>query len=112
MPPNHRRRIKTIFNHFSNTLARASIGNYTNSYYIFHWTNSSGDGTIVSGPSNSTNYMNLTWDYNNTTVNPKQTVRVTLTLSIDNSDNFIWFLINNNVTQFSFDIIISANESR
>jgi hypothetical protein len=56
--------------------------------------------------------MNLTWDYNNTTVNPKQTVPVKLTLSIDNSDNFIWFLINNNVTEFSFDIMISANESR
>ena len=77
-----------------------------------NWTLLNSNGTIVSGPSNSTNYMNLTWDYNNTTVNPKQTVPVTLTLAIDNSDNFIWFLINNNVTQFSFDIIISANESR
>jgi len=75
-----------------------------------NWTFRSSNGTIVSGPTSSTNYMNLTWNYNNTTVDPGQTVQVTLTLSIDNSDNFIWFLIKNNVKQFSFDIIISTSE--
>jgi hypothetical protein len=75
-----------------------------------NWTFQSSNGTIVSGPANSTNYMNLTWNYKNTTVDPGQTVQVTLTLSIDNSPNFIRFLVDNNVEQFSFDIIISTSE--
>jgi hypothetical protein len=75
-----------------------------------NWTFRNSNATIVSGPANSTNYMNLKWNYNNTTVNPGQTLKVTLTLSVENSIDFILFLINNNVKQFSFDIIISTSE--
>jgi hypothetical protein len=75
-----------------------------------NWTFQSSNGTIVSGPANSTNYMNLTWNYNNKTVDPGQTIEVTLTLSIGNSPDFIRFLINNNVEEFSFEIIISTSE--
>jgi hypothetical protein len=75
-----------------------------------NWTFLSSNGTIVSGPANSTNYMSLTWNYNNETVNPGQTVQVTLTLSTGNSPNFIGFLIDNKVNEFSFDITISTSE--
>ena len=77
-----------------------------------NWTFRNSNDTIVSGPASSTKYMILTWNYNNVVVDPNQTVRVTLTLSIDNSANFISFLINNNVKQFSFDIIIRVSEPR
>jgi hypothetical protein len=75
-----------------------------------NWTFISSNGTIVSGPSNSTQFMSLTWNYNNTTVEPSQTVQVILTLKIDDSDSFIWYLVNNKVAQFSFDITIRTNE--
>lgn len=76
-----------------------------------NWTFKDSNNTIVSGPSNSTTYMHLDWDYNNATVNPSETVQVTLTLFVDNSPSFIDFLINNNVDSFSFDIIITASET-
>lgn len=75
-----------------------------------NWTFRNSDGTIVLGLVNSTNYMNLTWNYNNTIVDPGQALQVTLTLSTDKSDDFIWFLVNNNVKEFSFDVIISTSE--
>jgi hypothetical protein len=39
-----------------------------------------------------------------------QTIPLTLTLSVANSPTFIHFLMDNKVTSFSFDIIISAIE--
>jgi hypothetical protein len=76
-----------------------------------NWIFLNSHGAIVSGPSNSTNYMNLTWDYHNTTLSPKQTLPVTLTLSIDNSNNLLAFLVTSQVTTFNFDIIIRAGSS-
>jgi hypothetical protein len=74
-----------------------------------NWVFLNSNGAIVSGPSNNnTNFINLTWDYSNTVLSPKQIVPVTLTLSIDNSANMLEFLIDNQVTQFNFDMIISA----
>ncbi len=75
-----------------------------------NWTLRNSDDTIVLGPVGSTNYMNLTWDYNNATIDPGQVVHVTLTLSTDKSDDFVWFIVNNDVKEFSFDIKISTSE--
>ena len=75
-----------------------------------NWTFLNSTNAIVSGPNPTTQYMNLTWNYKNTTVNPSQAIPVTLTLSVTNSPTFTQFLINNNVTNFSFDITISATE--
>ncbi len=75
-----------------------------------NWIFRNSSNIIVLGPVNSTNYINLTWNYDESTINPGQTVQVTLTLSTDKSDDFIWFLVNNNVKEFSFDIYIRTTE--
>jgi len=61
-------------------------------------------------PTNLSNYMNLTWNYNGTTIHPSEIIQVTLTLSASSSFNFINYLITNNIKQFNFDIIISTSE--
>jgi hypothetical protein len=75
-----------------------------------NWTYLNTNNTIAAGPATSTPYMNLTWNYNNQTLNPAQTIQTTLTLTTDNSPNFIKFLINNSIKQFEMDITIQANE--
>lgn len=54
------------------------------------------------------NPLSLTWDYDNTPLNPKATIYVTLTLQMSHDQSFIDFLIEYRVTSFSFDIIITA----
>jgi len=61
-------------------------------------------------PSNISEYMNLSWSYNGTTLYPSETIQVTLTLTASSSSNFLLYLITNDVKEFSFDIIISASE--
>ncbi len=68
------------------------------------------EGENVTDPLN--NYMSLTWNYNNTPLKPLQKSNVTLTLSISSSIDFFYFLINNNVTSFSFDIRIYPSTSK
>jgi hypothetical protein len=76
-----------------------------------NWTYLNANNTVTAGPSDTTPYMNLTWNYQNQTLNPNQTFQTTLTLTLDSSPAFLTFLINNNVTQFSMDITIQANET-
>jgi len=75
-----------------------------------NWTYINTNNTIAAGPSDITPYMNLTWNYQDQTLNPSQTFQTTLTLTTDSSPNFLTFLINNDITQFSMDIAIQANE--
>ena len=77
---------------------------------ITNWTFITTNNTIAAGPTDSTPYFNLTWNYNNSTLNPNQTIQTTFTLTTDNSPNFITFLINNNIKQVTMDITIQANE--
>ena len=75
-----------------------------------NWTFRDSNNRTVAGPSDSSPYMNLTWNYNETTVRPDEIVQVTLTLSVDDSSDFIEFLIAKDVKAFSLDIIISTSE--
>lgn len=75
-----------------------------------NWTFRDSNNRIVAEPSDSSPYMNLTWDYNETIVRPGETVQVTLTLSVDRSSDFIEFLVTNDVKEFSFDILIRTAE--
>jgi len=59
-------------------------------------------------PEGVSQYMDLSWDYNGTELNPGDVVKVTLTLSASRSNPFIVYLVTNDVTQFSFEIIISS----
>jgi hypothetical protein len=76
-----------------------------------NWTYTNANNTIVSGPSDTTPYMNLTWNYNNEPLDPNQTIHITLTLTTDNSPNFITFLIRNSIKQFAMNITIQADET-
>lgn len=73
-----------------------------------NWTFFNSTNAIVSGSSNTTSYLSLTWNYTNASISPSQVIPVTLTLSAADSQTFTQFLIDNKVTGFSFDIIISA----
>ena len=60
-------------------------------------------------PANISDYMNLSWDYNGTTIRPSEIIQVTLTLSASPSNSFIQYLIANDVKNFNFDIVIAAS---
>jgi len=75
-----------------------------------NWTFRDSNNEIVAGPSDSSSYMNLTWNYNGTIIRLGETVRVEMTLSADYSSDFINFLIAENVKEFSLDIIIRTSE--
>lgn len=56
------------------------------------------------------NDITLTWTINNISLMPNQEINVTLTLTVPYNATFVDYLINNNVTTFSFDIIISPSQ--
>ena len=99
----------------STTNATLYIKSTSNTQTTLHlqtgnWTFLNSTSAIVSGPDNTTPYLNLTWNYNGTTISPSQAIPVTFTLSVTESQTFMQFLVDNNVTSFSFDITISATE--
>jgi len=53
-------------------------------------------------PASAANYMSLIWDYNNELINPNEKFKITLTLTVSADIR--------DITDFSFDIIISAIE--
>jgi len=59
-------------------------------------------------PDNLSEYMNLSWDYNGTPLNPGEIIQVTLTLSVTYSPSFVSYLIAEDVQNFNFDIHIVA----
>lgn len=62
-------------------------------------------------PTDVSDYMNLSWDYNGTLLNPSETIQVTLTMSIPSSYSFVNYLIDNDVQNFNVDIhIIAASQ--
>jgi hypothetical protein len=84
-----------------------------------NWTFLNSDNTTVWGPSNSTDFlhknndfMNLNWTYDYAPVNPGETIPTNLTLSVRGSDDFIQFLVDKRVKEFSLIIFINANETR
>jgi hypothetical protein len=62
-------------------------------------------------PPNRQTYISLTWDYNNETLNPAQTIQTTLTLTITDDPTFLEFLVENNINTFRFDTRILAIET-
>jgi hypothetical protein len=75
-----------------------------------NWTYLEMNNMIAAGPTNSTSYMNISWNYNYQTLNPNEIIETTLALTTDNSTNFITFLVDNRIRQFTMDIMIQANE--
>lgn len=61
-------------------------------------------------PTDLSDYMSLSWDYNGTKIQPSEVIQVTVTLSASSSPSFIFYLIDNDMKQFSFDIIMATQE--
>jgi len=76
-----------------------------------NWAFNDSQGKIVEGPTNKTDYMNLIASLNGTLMHPNQTVEVTLTLNVTNSDTFREFLTENYIGTFSFEIYIYMSRS-
>ena len=56
------------------------------------------------------NNMIVNWTLSNTPLNPNEEVNVTITLTVRFDQTFIDYVVNNNVTTFSFDIIIQPSQ--
>ena len=54
-------------------------------------------------------YIHIFWDYDGTLLSPTEELRVTLTLEVASSGDFIDFLVANEVTAFGFDITVYAS---
>jgi hypothetical protein len=76
-----------------------------------NWTYINSAGTSITEPPNRQNYMDLTWNYSNQTLNPDETIQITLTLTVTDDPTFIEYLIQNNITTYNFDIRISTTET-
>ena len=78
--------------------------NVTRTLYIRNEGNTEATLSMVTSnwnPSNASDYMTLTWDYGDQTLNANEVIEVKLTLSV--SANIA------GITSFSFDITIAAN---
>lgn len=73
-----------------------------------NWTFRDSGGKTITGPNN--NYMDLTWNYTDTPIEPGEAIAVGITLSASSFSAFIDYLIANDVRAFSFDIIIYASQ--
>jgi len=76
-----------------------------------NWTFITTAGTNITEPPNRQNYMNLTWNYNNQTLNPDETIETTLTVTVTDNPTFLEYLIQNNITTFNFTITIRTKET-
>jgi len=55
-------------------------------------------------------YMNLSWNYNGSSIYPGEVIRVTITLSSSYSTPIREYLVSNDVKEYAFDIVIYAIE--
>ena len=71
-----------------------------------NWTFSDSHDMKSDPPANIQRGAYIEWDYGNTTIAPEEVIRVGLTLTVDSSSEFVGFLISNEVTHFSFEMLI------
>jgi hypothetical protein len=76
-----------------------------------NWAFTNTSGTFVwKQPANSTPPLQITWNIDNRTLSPNETIQTTFTLTVGYSSDFITFLVKNNIKQVTMDIIIQPNE--
>lgn len=61
-------------------------------------------------PTDISEYLNLSWNYDGTPLNPNEVIQVKLFLSTSDGKSFSQYLIDNDVTNFNIDIYILASE--
>jgi hypothetical protein len=60
-------------------------------------------------PAGIEKYLTISWNYNGTLLSPNQELFVTANLEVSSSPDFIDFLVENNVTEFGFNMTIYAS---
>jgi hypothetical protein len=68
------------------------------------------NGITIQYSNNVLSYMNLTWNYNGQIIYPGKVIPIILTLSSEFSTDFISFLIEKDVRNFTLDIHIYTEE--
>lgn len=61
-------------------------------------------------PEAISDYMTISWDYNGTQLDPGEIIPVTMTLSASSSDDFVNYLVSNEVSRFDLVIHIVASD--
>jgi len=61
-------------------------------------------------PDAISDYITISWDYNGTRLNPGEIIPVTMTLSASSSDDFINYLVSNEIRRFDLVIHIVASD--
>lgn len=94
------------------TVYLRSISNVEIAVNMTHgnWTFINSRNETVYGPANGTKYMNLTWDYDGSPLSPGQAIQVTFTLRVEVTVDFVEYVIEKDMQQFSFDIYVRALE--
>lgn len=77
---------------------------------IANLTFNSTNQTVILPPQNISKHMNLTWDYDASVVNPRDSIQVTLTLRAEHSLDFINYLNAKDINSFNLDILIQTTE--
>jgi len=61
-------------------------------------------------PVEISDYLTISWDYNETILNPDEIIPVTMTLSASSSDAFVNYLVENEITRFDVAVHIVASD--
>lgn len=61
-------------------------------------------------PEDISDYVTISWDYDGTVLSPNEVIPVTMTLSASSTDDFIDYLIENEVTRFDVAVHIVGSE--
>jgi len=61
-------------------------------------------------PEYISNFMDLTWDYNGSKINPGEVIQIEITLSTLHIESFKDYILTNDINDFNFNIIIKAVE--
>ena len=68
------------------------------------------EAVAIQPPTNMSDYMTLSWNYDGSVLAAGDDIQTTLTLSIEDDLTFILYLVENAVDGFNFDVIIHATE--
>lgn len=61
-------------------------------------------------PTEISDYLTISWDYNGTILNPSEIIPVNMTLSAPSSDDFINYLVDNEISRFDVAVHIVASD--
>jgi hypothetical protein len=61
-------------------------------------------------PVEISDYMTISWDYDGAQLDPGEIIPVKITLSASSSDEFINYLVTNEIRRFDFDIHFVASD--